>query len=78
MKTLNGATCSRIVKGKEEDLENLLNQAKYTKPMKFHIYIVQPSLSKANPSDDILLLLGNVHHYLSTVGNIELKVYASN
>lgn len=76
-KTLNGATCSRIIKGTEEDLENLLNQAKYTKPMNFHIYIVQPSLSKANASEDILLLLGNVHHYLATVGNVELKVYSS-
>lgn len=76
-KTLNGITCSRIIKGTEEDLENLLNQAKYTKPITFHIYIVQPSLSKANASEDILLLLGNVHHYLATVGNIELKVYSS-
>ena len=45
--------------------------------MRFHIYIVQPSLSKANASNDILLLLGNVQHYLSTVGNIELKVCAA-
>ena len=67
----------RIIKGTEADLENLLDQAKYTKPMNFHIYIVQPALSKANAPNDILLLLGNVQHYLSTVGNIELKVYSS-
>ncbi|MBW1619547.1 DEAD/DEAH box helicase [Empedobacter falsenii] len=77
IKTLGGNTCSRIIKGTEEDLENLLNQAKWTKAMRFHMYIVQPSLSKANPSNDILLLLGNVQHYLSTVGNIDLKVYSS-
>ncbi len=76
-KTLGGNSCSRIVKGTEDDLENLLKQAKWTKAMRFHIYIVQPSLSKANPSNDILLLLGNVQHYLATVGNIELKVYSS-
>ncbi len=76
-KTLGGNSCSRIIKGTEDDLENLLNQAKCTKAMRFHIYIVQPSLSKANPSNDILLLLGNVQHYLATVGNIELKVYCS-
>lgn len=76
-KTLGGNSCSRIIKGTEDDLENLLNQAKWTKAMRFHIYIVQPSLSKANPSNDILLLLGNVQHYLATVGNIELKVYSS-
>ncbi|MDX1700252.1 MAG: DEAD/DEAH box helicase family protein, partial [Melioribacteraceae bacterium] len=58
-KTLGGNTCSRIIKGTEDDLENLLNQAKWTKAMRFHIYIVQPSLSKANPSNDILILLGN-------------------
>lgn len=76
-KTLGGNSCSRIIKGTEDDLENLLNQAKWTKAMRFHIYIAQPSLSKANPSNDILLLLGNVQHYLATVGNIELKVYSS-
>lgn len=76
-KTLNGNSCSRIIKGTEEDLEDLLNQAKWTKAMRFHIYIVQPSLSKSNASEDILLLLGNVQHYLSTVGNIDLKVYCS-
>lgn len=76
-KTLGDNSCSRIIKGTEDDLENLLNQAKWTKAMRFHIYIVQPSLSKANPSNDILLLLGNVQHYLATVGNIELKVYCS-
>jgi superfamily II DNA or RNA helicase len=76
-KTLRGNSCSRIIKGTEDDLENLLNQAKWTKAMRFHIYIVQPSLSKINPSNDILLLLGNVQHYLATVGNVELKVYCS-
>jgi hypothetical protein len=76
-KTLGGNTCSRIIKGTEDDLENLLEQVKYTKAVRFHIYIIQPSLSKANPSNDILLLLGNVQHYLSTVGNIELIVYSS-
>jgi len=76
-KILNGNSCSRIIKGTEDDIENLLEQAKWTKAMRFHIYVVQPALSKANASDDILLLLGNVHHYLSTVGNIELKVYSS-
>ena len=76
-KKLAGNSCSRIVKGSEEDLENFLEQAKWTKAVKFHIYIVQPSLSKANASDDILLLLGNVQHTLYTIGNVPLKVYSS-
>lgn len=76
-KTLNGNSCSRIIKGTEDDIENLLEQAKWTKAVRYHMYIVQPSLSKANASDDILLLLGNVQHCLATVGNIDLTIYAS-
>lgn len=76
-KTIGGASCSRIIKGAEEDLENLLDQAKYTKPMSFHIYIVQPALRRSKASEDILSLLGTIHHYLATVGNVELKVYSS-
>lgn len=76
-KTLNSNSSSRLIKGTEEELDNLLNEAKWSKEMTFHIYIVQPSLSKTKASDDILLLLGSVYHYLSAVGNIELKVYSS-
>ncbi|AYB34914.1 DEAD/DEAH box helicase [Chryseolinea soli] len=76
-KSLGGNSCSRIIKGTEDDLENLLEQAKWTKAIRFHMYIVQPALSKANASNDILLLLGNVQHCLATVGNIDLKIYTS-
>ena len=78
VKSKTGNECSRIIKGTEKDLELLLNAAKWTKEMRFHIYIVQPSLIKDNASDDILLLLGNTHHYLHTVGNVELKVISNN
>jgi hypothetical protein len=44
---------------------------------KFHIYIVQLALSKANASRDILQLLGNTHHYLHTLGNVELVIYSN-
>ena len=76
-KSLKGNSCSRIIKGTENDLENLLEQAKWTKAIRYHMYIVQPALSKSKASDDILLLLGNVQHCLATVGNIDLKVYSS-
>jgi superfamily II DNA or RNA helicase len=76
-KTLNNNSCNRLIKGTEEELEELLSEIKYSKPIKFYIHIVQPSLSKSNASNDILLLLGNVYHYLATVGNIELNVYCS-
>ncbi|MCF0055350.1 DEAD/DEAH box helicase [Dyadobacter sp. CY356] len=76
-KSENGVTCSRLIKGTEDHLEILLNAAKWTKAMKFHMYIVQPGLAKANASEAILILLGNTFHYLHTVGNIDLKVYSS-
>jgi superfamily II DNA or RNA helicase len=76
-KSENGADCSRLIKGTEDDLETLLSSAKWTKEMRFHIYIGQPGFRKTNASNDILLLLGNTYHYLHTVGNVELKVYSS-
>lgn len=77
IKTKKGASCSRIIKGTEDDLELLLNAAKWTKEMKFHIYIVQPSLVKGKGSRSIMSLLSNTHHYLQTIGNVELKLYSS-
>ena len=77
IKTKNGASCSRIIKGTEAHLELLLNAASWEKEIKFHIYIVQPALKKDNASDSILLLLGNTYHYLRTIGDVELKVYTS-
>ena len=76
-KSENGVSCSRLIKGTEDQLDLLQNAAKWTKAMKFHIYIVQPGFEKANASPNILLLLGNTYHYLHTVGDIELKIYSS-
>lgn len=76
-KTMNGNTCSRLLKGETADLERLLSQAKWDKELRFHIYIVQPGFNKSSASDDILLLLGVTYHYLATVGNVELIVYSS-
>ncbi|WP_313532037.1 DEAD/DEAH box helicase [Sphingobacterium multivorum] len=72
-----GSECSRLIKGTEDDLEYLLNAAKWTKELKFHINIVQPGLQKENASDDILQILGTTAHYLYTVGNVGLQVYTS-
>jgi hypothetical protein len=70
-------TCKRIIKGTEEQLEVIFNAVRWKKEIKFHIYIVQPGMSKSNVSNDILRLLGVTYHYLYTVGNIEFLVYAS-
>ena len=65
---------SRIEKGTTEDLERLLTIAKNKKPMNFEVFIVQPSLSKQNVSENIMTLLGVTENYLKEVGNIDLKV----
>jgi hypothetical protein len=76
-KTMSGNTCSRLIKGTNEDLERLLSEAKWDKELRFNIYIVQPDFRKSTASEDILLLLGVTYHYLATVGNVNLKVHSS-
>lgn len=76
-KVENGVVCSRLIKGTSNQLELLLTAAKWTKKMKFHMYIVQPGMAKANVSNDIRLILGNTANYLHVVANINLKVYSS-
>jgi len=76
-KTRNNHNRSRLEKGTEEDLELLLRVSNSLKPTKFHINIVQPSISKTTVSHDILLLLGVTSTYLKDTAGIELVVIAS-
>ena len=76
-KTHNGKSCSRLMKGTVDMLETISNDVRWKKELKFHINIVQPSLSKSNPSKDILNLLGAVQTYLIDEANIQLKVYCN-
>lgn len=76
-KKKNGVHNSRLEKGTVGDLERILSFAKKKMPMKFKIYIVQPSLSKANPSEDILQLLGVTENFLKETSGIELGVISS-
>lgn len=66
--------CSRLIKGKESDLDNLLAIVKQKIPVKYEIYIVQPGLSKENASNDILALLGVTENYIKEIGGIDLKI----
>ena len=77
IKKEKGKECSRLIKGTQEDLEALETAVKWNLDAKFHIYIVQPSLSKENASDSILSLLATTSHYLSTVGDVKLQVISS-
>lgn len=69
--------CSRIMKGTEEMLEQMSTEALWKKEMKFSVSIVQPALSKSNPSSDILNLLGVVRSYLLDIANVKLSVYCN-
>jgi hypothetical protein len=76
-KTKGAATCSRLEKGASADLVKLLNVAKNEIPVEFEIFIVQPGLSKASASADILTLLGVTETYIKEFADIDLKVIAS-
>ena len=69
-----GNECSRIYKGTHEKLVELMNLAKRKLPVKYSINIVQPGVSKAKASDEILSLLGVTESYLMERTGIELKV----
>ncbi|MBS9783298.1 MAG: DEAD/DEAH box helicase family protein [Pasteurella sp.] len=76
-KASNGKERSRIEQGTEQDLERLLRISKNSKPMVFDIYIVQPSLSKLDVSNDIMMLLGVTDNYLKDIAGINLQVIVS-
>ncbi|KUP04750.1 helicase [Bacillus coahuilensis p1.1.43] len=73
----NKSSCSRIVKGSEEELEILKDKAKQRIPMSYEIFIVQPSISKSNVNEDILNLLGVTENYIKETTGIDLKVICS-
>lgn len=76
-KTKNGYTRSRLERGTVSQLERLLRIAKKEIPVEFEIYVVQPGVSKATISNDILALLGVTENYTKEVGGINLKVITS-
>lgn len=73
----NKKSQTRLKKGTLEDLEQLLQVVKITKPIVFDIYIVQPGFSKQNVSDPILYQLGVASNHIKKQGNINLKVISS-
>ena len=67
----------RLIKGTVADLERLNRIANRQKRVRFEVTIVQPSISKANVSEDILLLLGTTETYIKDYSNIDLRVICS-
>lgn len=77
IKTKNGSTSNRIEKGDQSDLIRLLNVIKNEIPVEFKIYIVQPGVSRANASNEILTLLGVTENYIKEFADIDLTVIGS-
>lgn len=77
VKSLKGQQCSRLQKGTEQDLTDLMKLAKHKLPVEFKIYIVQPSIPKSAPSIDQLTLLGVTENYLRERAQVELIVIGS-
>ncbi|MEC3880309.1 DEAD/DEAH box helicase [Parapedobacter sp. 10938] len=76
-KLKKGLSCSRFEKGNRNDLVKLLGILKNEIPVEYEILIVQPGLSKAKASDDILTLLGVTATYIKEFADINLKVITS-
>lgn len=70
-------SCSRIELGDEQKLITYMQMAKRLVPMNFTIYIVQPSLSPSDISDDQLTILGVTENYLHEIGGVSLTVIAN-
>lgn len=67
---------SRIEKGDERMLFELLNNAHLLKPI-YEVFIVQPGMSKTDATNEQLRLLGATELYLSETYAIPLRVIAS-
>lgn len=76
-KSYGGRTCSRILHGDKEMIERFADAVNWKKSVKFHINIVQPALSKASASEDILRLLGSTADFIKDTGNVDLNIYCS-
>ncbi|SEM27115.1 Superfamily II DNA or RNA helicase [bacterium A37T11] len=76
-KSKNGLFSSRLEKGDRNDLVKLLGILKNEIPVEYEILIVQPGLSKAKASNDILTLLGVTATYIKEFADINLKVITS-
>jgi hypothetical protein len=77
IKTLKGEQCTRLQKGTEQLLTELMSLAKYKIPLEFKIYIVQPSIPISTVNQHQLTLLGVTENYLKEKAQIELVVIGS-
>jgi len=74
IKKRNNEECSRLEKGTKEELQNLIGVMQNKIPVEFVNYIVQPGVSSANISNEILTLLGVTENYLMEYAQIALNI----
>ncbi|MBQ0090758.1 MAG: DEAD/DEAH box helicase family protein [Prevotellaceae bacterium] len=67
----------RILKGDKNLLQIYDQESSITKKVSFHLHIVQPGLSKADTTEDIMHLLGVVQNYAYEVCNAGLTVHCN-
>lgn len=77
IKRHGGNQCERLEKGTLDDLNRIANMVKNQIPIHFSMQIVQPSISKANCTQEMLSLLGVTEGYLKELSGIDLSVVGS-
>jgi superfamily II DNA or RNA helicase len=74
-KSMEGGN-DRLLKGTAEDLEVLKRKARNV-DAKLSFIIVQPAVSAARVSDEMLTVFGSSYVYLKSIANVELQVVCS-
>ncbi len=68
---------SRFLKGSVVDLNKLKKFSRFATNFVFEVTVVQPGLSKAKISDDVIQLLGSTEDYLLKTSNASFNVFCS-
>lgn len=68
---------TRFIKGNMADINKLKKFSRFATKFIFEVSIVQPGLSKASISDDIIQLLGSTEDYLLKTSGSNLNVFCS-
>lgn len=68
---------SIILKGCQEDILKLREEAMNRKEVRYHMVIVQPGMSKSQCSNEMKILLGETVEVLSQMANIDCQVICS-
>lgn len=68
---------SIILKGCQDDILKLREEATNKKEVRYHIVIVQPGMSKSQCSNEMRIILGNTVQVLHEMANIDCRIICS-